>query len=72
MNFSAVLKPLLEPDNRAISSLHFFLATMYNCGKRNCGMTVSRSCLSITIDNSGKNKAFFGEAEKNLQTSRLF
>lgn len=33
LNFGAVLKPLLETENRAVSSQRFFLVTMY-CGKR--------------------------------------
>lgn len=45
---------------------------MYNCGKRNSMEWLSRSCLSITIDNLGKDAFFFGGAEENLQTSRLF
>lgn len=73
VNFSAVLKPLLEMENRAVSSLHFFSHYVQLWKEKQHGMTVSRSCLSITIDSSGKDNAFFfGGAEKNLQTSRLF
>lgn len=60
VNFSAVLKPLLEAENRAISPLLFFFCHYIQLWKeKQCGTTVSRSCLFITIDNSGKNKAFF-------------
>lgn len=66
VNFSAVLKPLLETENRAVSSLHFFSHYVQLWKEKQHGMTVSRSCLSITIDSSGKDNALFLEGQRKI------